>query len=109
MPLDPQIIAQAIVEENNIGAEMCENLERLLEMYKVCIVCIILDKIPTKVKIPTFMPLIMNKHQRIPKGQSKMDNPEKLTTRGTQDEEKQNKNTTQCVLETTIRKQTQIM
>ena len=25
-----------------------------------------------------------------------MDNPEKLTTQGTQDEEKQNKNTTQC-------------
>jgi len=37
-----------------------------------------------------------------------MDNPEKLTTLGTQDEEKQNKNTTQYVLETTIRKQTQI-
>ena len=34
-----------------------------------------------------------NKHQRIPKGQSKKDNPEKLTTYGTQDEEKQNKNT----------------
>ena len=32
-----------------------------------------------------------NKRQRIPKGQSKMDNPEKLATQGTQDEEKQNK------------------
>ena len=73
------------------------------------IVCIILDKIPTKVKIPTLMTLIINKHQRIPKGQSKMDNPEKPATHGTQDEEKQNKNTTQCALETTIRKQTQIM
>ena len=38
-----------------------------------------------------------------------MDNPEKLATHGTHDEEKQNKNTTQCALETTIRKQTQIM
>jgi hypothetical protein len=38
-----------------------------------------------------------------------MDNPEKLATHGTQDKEKQNKNTTQCALETTIRKQTQIM
>ena len=36
-------------------------------------------------------------------------NPEKLTTQGTQDEEKQNKNKTQYVLDTTIRKQTQIM
>ena len=38
-----------------------------------------------------------NKRQRIPKGQSKMDNPEKLVTQGTQDEEKQNKNTAQYV------------
>jgi hypothetical protein len=37
-----------------------------------------------------------------------MDNPEKLATKGTQDEDKQNKNTTQYVLETTIGKQTQI-
>jgi hypothetical protein len=37
-----------------------------------------------------------------------MENAEKLATRGTQDKEKQNKNTTQCVLDTTIRKQTQI-
>jgi hypothetical protein len=37
-----------------------------------------------------------------------MDNPEKLATQGIQAEEKQNKNTTQCVLDTTIRKQTQI-
>ena len=36
----------------------------------------------------------------------KEDNPEKLTT---QDENKQNKNTTQYVMDTTIRKQTQIM
>jgi hypothetical protein len=34
-----------------------------------------------------------------------MNNPENLAT---QDEEKQNKNTTQYVLDTTIRKQTQI-
>jgi hypothetical protein len=37
-----------------------------------------------------------------------MDNPEKLATQGTQDEEKQNKNTTQYVLDITIRKKTQI-
>ena len=30
------------------------------------------------------------------------DNPEKLTTQITQDQEKQNKNPTQCVLDTTI-------
>ena len=41
-------------------------------------------------------------------GQSKMDNPEKLATLGTQDEDKQNKNTRKYVLDTTIRKQTQI-
>ena len=46
-----------------------------------------------------------NKRQRIPKGKSEMDNPEKLTTQVTQDE---NKNTTQYVLYTTMRKQTQI-
>ena len=33
----------------------------------------------------------MNKRQRIPKGQSKMDDPEKLATQGTQDEDKHNK------------------
>jgi hypothetical protein len=37
-----------------------------------------------------------------------MDNPEKLATQDTQDENKQSKNTTQYVLDTTIRKQTQI-
>ena len=37
-----------------------------------------------------------------------MNNPEKLATQGTQDEEKQSKNTTQYVLDTTMRKQTQI-
>jgi hypothetical protein len=37
----------------------------------------------------------VNKHWKIRKEQSKMDNPEKLATYGTQDEEKQNKNTTQ--------------
>jgi len=52
-----------------------------------------------------------------PKGQSRMDNPEKLTTLGTQDEDKhkkqkqKNKNnthTSQYVMDTTIRKQTHI-
>ena len=37
-----------------------------------------------------------------------MDNPEKLAIYGTQDDEKQSKNTTQYVLDTTISKQTQI-
>ena len=72
---------------------------------------------------------LLNKRQRKPKGQSKIDNPEKLATQSTQDEDKQNKNkpeklatqgiqdedkqkhNTICVgyvLVTTIRKQTQI-
>jgi hypothetical protein len=38
-----------------------------------------------------------------------MDNPEKLATYGTQDEEKQNKNAMQYVLDTNMLKQTQIM
>ena len=37
-----------------------------------------------------------------------MENPEKLAIQGIQDEDKQNKNTTQFVLDTTILKQTQI-
>jgi hypothetical protein len=37
-----------------------------------------------------------------------MDNPEKPATWSTQDEEKQNKNTTQYVLDTTMFKQKQI-
>ena len=37
-----------------------------------------------------------------------MDNPEELATQGTQDEDKQNKNTTQYVLDTTVRKQKQM-
>ena len=46
-----------------------------------------------------------NKRQRIPKGQSAMDNPEKLVTQATQDEDKQfYKITTQYVLDITIRK-----
>ena len=35
-----------------------------------------------------------------------MNNPEKLATKGTQDEETQSKNTTHYVLDTTIHKQT---
>ena len=50
----------------------------------------------------------INKRQRIQKEQSKMDNPEKLATQDTQDEEKQSKHTTQYVLDTTMHKQTQI-
>ena len=37
-----------------------------------------------------------------------MDNPEKLATQGSQDEETQNKNTTQYALDTTMSKQAQI-
>ena len=47
------------------------------------------------------------KHQRIPKG-NQIDYPEKLGTQGTQNEDKQRKNTPQYVLDTTMRKQTQI-
>jgi hypothetical protein len=36
-----------------------------------------------------------NQSWEIPKGQSKMDNPEKLASWGIQEEEKQNKSTTQ--------------
>ena len=52
----------------------------------------------------------LNKHWRTPKEQPKLDNPEKLAmaTYGTQDKDKQNKNTTQNVLDTTIHKQSQI-
>ena len=49
-----------------------------------------------------------NECQRMLKWQSKKDNPEKLATQGKQGIEKQNKNTTQYVLDTTICKQTQI-
>ena len=48
----------------------------------------------------------LNKRQRIKKGKSKMDTADKLVTSSTQDEDKQSKNTTQYVLDTTIRKQT---
>ena len=53
--------------------------------------------------------LLINKRQRIPKGQLQIDHPEKLATQGTQDKEKQKKNTTKYVLDTTMCKQTQIM
>ena len=46
-----------------------------------------------------FLAYNLNKRQRIPKGQSNMDNSEKLALWGTQDEEKQDKNTTQYVLD----------
>ena len=41
---------------------------------------------------PYIVQCISNKCQRIPKGQSEMNNPEKPATYGEQDEEKQNKN-----------------
>ena len=52
---------------------------------------------------------MLYKLQRKPKGQSIMDNPEKLATLGIREEEKQTKKTTQYELDTTIHKQTQIM
>ena len=52
--------------------------------------------------------IVVHKRQRIPKGQQKKDNPEKLATQGTLDDETQNKNTTQYVLDTTMSKHTQI-
>ena len=74
--------------------------------------------------------LVLNKRQRIPKGKSKIDNPEKLATQDTElkekkqsknrqpreagnieyriEGEKKSKNRTQYVLDITIRKQTQI-
>ena len=52
--------------------------------------------------------LYINVREHRSKWQSKLDNPEKLATYCTQDEEKQSKNTTQYVLDATIRKQTQI-
>ena len=39
----------------------------------------------------SYLVIIGNKHLRIPKGQSKINNPEKLATYGTQDEEKNTK------------------
>ena len=60
-------------------------------------------------KMDTLSLCCINKRQRIQNGLSYIDNPEKLTTKGTQDEDKQNKNTTQYVLDTTIRKQSQIL
>ena len=51
---------------------------------------------------------VLNKRKRLPKREPKMDNPVKLAIQRTQDEENQNKNTTQYVLNTTMRKQKQI-
>ena len=44
----------------------------------------------------------------MPNWHSKKNNPEKLATQGIQDEDKQNKNTTQYVLDTTMCKKAQI-
>ena len=41
----------------------------------------------------------------IPEAPAKFNNPEKMATQSTQDEEKQNKNTTLYLFDTTIRKQ----
>ena len=63
---------------------------------------------------PGFVYIMLNKRQRIPKGQSKIDNPEKLATYGTQDTRRRqtkqkhytqtntnNVNETQALLQTT--------
>ena len=50
----------------------------------------------------------LTKRQRISKGKSTKENQEKLATQSTQDEDKQNKNTTQYMLDTTLLKQTKI-
>ena len=42
------------------------------------------------------------------RGNQEKENPKKLAIQGTQDEEKQSKNTTQYVVDITMRKQTQI-
>ena len=47
---------------------------------------------------------VTNKRQRIQRGQYKMVYPEKLATQGTQDEIKQNKNTTHYVLDSATRR-----
>jgi hypothetical protein len=60
-------------------------------------------------ELTTWEDYLGDKRKRIPNGHSIMDNPEKLATQGTQDEEQQNNKTTQYVLDTTIRKQTQII
>ena len=49
-----------------------------------------------------------NKRQKIQKGQSKKDNTKKLAKQGTQGDGKENKNTTQYVLDTTMHKQIQL-
>ena len=46
-----------------------------------------------------YMSYLSYTRQRIPKVQLNIDNPEKLATQGTQDEDKQNNNTTQYVLD----------
>ena len=46
-----------------------------------------------------YMSYLSYTRQRIPKVQLNIDNPDKLATQGTQDEDKQNKNTTQYVLD----------
>jgi len=59
-------------------------------------------------KVKHYRIILLNKRLRKPKGHSTMDNPEKLATYRTEDVDKQIKNSTQYVLDTTIRKQTQI-
>ena len=48
-------------------------------------------------KLIKYIKCVVNNGQKLSKGKSKMDNPEKLATQDTQNEEKQNKNTTQYV------------
>jgi hypothetical protein len=64
--------------------------------------CIYLCVLSKEVNSPS---VNARKHLR---ANQKKENPEKLTTYGTQDEDKLNKTSTQYVLDTTMRKQTQI-
>ena len=76
---------------------------------KYCEFIIIIRDLPIFVDLARRMKQFENKRQRIPKGQSKMDNPENLASQGTQEEEEKNKAKTQHnMLDITIHKQIQI-
>ena len=72
-----------------------------------------IDQLVLNANCTTKRPLVLYKTIAkmlgIPKGRSQMDTPEKLATQVTPDKEKQSKNTTQHVLETTTRNQTRMV
>ena len=73
----------------------------MLFLYKNIVYQVLIKNVIYKIVfwryLPTRIAFQLNKHQRIPKGQYKQDNPEKLATWDTRDEDKQNKNTAQYV------------